>query len=486
MGKNKERKGTWAKVETYDDLQRTNYIGMRVHLITIIVFQVPAILNLMNVRTTSVILFTIISTLVGLFSPAAEFFFYKKDPHTPMVKHFVGYGFAVYYTIVIFGSDLSTIFLSVIPMLIVIMIYNDVKYTIKINIGVLVEMLVKTILMFTTHRFGYTDPESIFIQDVAMLLIAIFSVWTARTIDINEKQKLQKIHAMMNATESGIESIYMDISTLVDSAKGTAEAMDQVTIGTSDTAEAVSMQLQQTAVIRSGTNDVEMATEQMSNCIKEMVSCVESGSHDMSVLMQHVDSSVQTSVEVKEKLVTLEERLSEMNTVAKLISDIAFQTNLLALNANVEAARAGEAGKGFAVVADEVSNMSNRTAKATDQIVELIDGVSKALVNVTTAIEQMLTEIDEERDCAEKTESGFRVIEQNAGEMTGNVEALLNNLERLTNANHEILDSVEKISAVSQEVSALAESAQQQEGQNSLVLSQITEKMQELVENARS
>jgi methyl-accepting chemotaxis protein len=74
--------------------------------------------------------------------------------------------------------------------------------------------------------------------------------------------------------------------------------------------------------------------------------------------------------------------------MAGLIETIASQTNLLALNATIEAARAGEAGKGFAVVASEVKSLSRETARATDEIREVIGEMRAGMAGVLAAMRQ--------------------------------------------------------------------------------------------------
>lgn len=116
------------------------------------------------------------------------------------------------------------------------------------------------------------------------------------------------------------------------------------------------------------------------------------------------------------------------------IDAIAFQTNLLSLNAKVEAARAGNAGRGFSVVAGEVQALSMRAAKVTEDVkisLELgtkqtesgrstVDDATKALMNISTSIDQASSMMSELADkvnlqveaIAKVSETSARIDEQ--------------------------------------------------------------------------
>ena len=124
--------------------------------------------------------------------------------------------------------------------------------------------------------------------------------------------------------------------------------------------------------------------------MEKTLSVLEKGKADMDTLVGEVEVSVRNSANAADKLETLNQYISEMNTIVELINGVTSQTSLLALNASIEAARAGEAGKGFAVVASEISELATQTKSATTNITQLIGNVSGSITEVVTVIREMI------------------------------------------------------------------------------------------------
>ncbi len=137
--------------------------------------------------------------------------------------------------------------------------------------------------------------------------------------------------------------------------------------------------IQQTETTQVTAQSVAAAAEEMSCSIAEI-------SRNMQMSREAAEKILGVSQSSGEQTSQLVASMKSMHSIVGLIRDIAARVNMLSLNATIEAARAGEAGKGFAVVASEVKNLSDQTAKATQQIGQEIGSIQKFSGSVAESV----------------------------------------------------------------------------------------------------
>ncbi len=138
----------------------------------------------------------------------------------------------------------------------------------------------------------------------------------------------------------------------------------------------------------------------------------------------HSLQALATDSAVKAQAVqNLSERTTQIGGIVKLIRAIAEQTNLLALNAAIEAARAGEDGRGFAVVADEVRKLAERTANATAEIEQLVNGVQADTRAASQGILSLASEASHNSQKGLEATDSMRGLEGLARDMEEVIEA---------------------------------------------------------------
>ncbi|WP_253289356.1 methyl-accepting chemotaxis protein [Clostridium sp. MSJ-8] len=486
------------KKKAMTESERNNSLLISTHMISVVIMLFFCLLQaasrLHNWGTVAIMV------LFGCGPIILEKIYWNKDHNTNAIKHIAAIGYGAFYIISIFTAVNNLVFLFVIPMLLVIAVYNDVRYSLFVNIAVITVNFVLVIAGGITGKFGYAGADSSIIQIVMVIMTCIYSFISTKTLEENNEHKLNVIRQNKEKTEEvlknvsdtstkmkdGINVIYEDLEKLDKVSTSTRTAMQEVTVGVNETADAVQKQSIQTEAIQNKVDDVNKSANIITDNMQQTLQVIESGSKELDVLVQQVETSVKNGEEVAEKLKTLNEYMKEMNSIVEIIDGITSQTSLLSLNASIEAARAGEAGKGFAVVASEISGMADQTKGATVNITELIENVSTAINEVVEVISNMISGINEERESASNTSHGYDMIKKHTFVIRDNIDKLANNIQDLKESNQEIVDSVQTISAVSEEVTAHASETMNAEENNLEIVKNIGSKMEDLLELIKS
>ena len=450
------------------ELARENTVAMNCHFLVCGIISIAYFVEFLKGDGT--LLYVLATIILAMGPVVGEIICYKKQHDTKMIKHFVGIGYAILYTFVMFTTNNHFTFVYVIPMLIAITVYNDFKYSLPIEVGVVIVNVIQLALFFKRGIYTKADMASVEIQFFVIVLICGIQLYVSIVAEKLNQKKLAELKAEHEKTEELLTRI-MDTSDkmtqqITESAQKTAslgesmqamkESMEEVNSGSNDTAEAVQSQLNQTEEIQAMVEQVEKGTENIIDSMNQNKEAIAQGNANVGILVKQAKETVESGKKVTEELSQLDTYMSQMNSILDIINSITSQTSLLALNASIEAARAGEAGRGFAVVASEISQMAQQTKDSTVQISQLIENVSNAIQMVVEVSGSMISMIESQNETTEKTAESFTVIEKNSDNVYGQSNELAAYVTKLADANKKIIDSISTISAISEEVAAHA------------------------------
>ncbi len=145
--------------------------------------------------------------------------------------------------------------------------------------------------------------------------------------------------------------------------------------------------------------------------------------------MSHINENIHVTTE---KVVMLDERSREINTIVEVVTAIAQQTNRLALDASIQAALAGDQGKGFGAVAADIRRLAERSKEQMVRIGRVVDSVIEEINMAKRSIQETEQEVTSGTtltvEVGNALESIFSVVERQAREIESTNQAALQQL----------------------------------------------------------
>jgi methyl-accepting chemotaxis protein len=262
--------------------------------------------------------------------------------------------------------------------------------------------------------------------------VQIFKENAQENVRLSEEQKAAEAQAgadrraalldMADNLEGRVSGSMKSISKVLENLEQTASQMSAMADQTNSQSQAVS----------AATEEATANVEAVSASGAELSASINEISQQVSQSSQIAQEAVTEAKHTNEMIGSLAEEVRKIESVVKLITDIAEQTNMLALNATIEAARAGDAGKGFAVVASEVKNLAQQTARATEEIssqIGMVQSRTSAAVDAINGIANTINNLNEYSSAI-----AAAVEEQSAatGEISHNVDEAARGTEEVS------------------------------------------------------
>ncbi|MDE0542497.1 methyl-accepting chemotaxis protein [Vibrio sp. VA3] len=246
-----------------------------------------------------------------------------------------------------------------------------------------------------------------------------------------------KIRSTSDLVESNSTSVANDVHSNLTQADRQQQEVEQVVTAIEEmasSAQSVAQQVESIAEnVRSANTDSQSG-----------LAIVEGVCIDVAQLNDQLDQSATAIEQVN--------RDSEsIQTVTKMIDEIAEQTNLLALNAAIEAARAGEQGRGFAVVADEVRTLAHRTQSSVQDVVEIIEKLKGSTHNAVNMMTDSQRSANQVLDKAQDAGTALEAIAVQVQSIASQADAIAATSEEQAQVSQEIAANAHSISELNRE-----------------------------------
>ncbi|MBN9339688.1 MAG: hypothetical protein J0H52_06370 [Comamonadaceae bacterium] len=167
--------------------------------------------------------------------------------------------------------------------------------------------------------------------------------------------------------------------------------------------------------------------------------------------LRRIASLEQSAGGLEARFREVRQHTGDIEGIVAMIQNVAMQTHLLSLNAAVEAARAGEQGRGFAVVADEVRRLAGHTRESTEQIRQMIVGITASTEAANAFLQTVLGDIQGSVQRTHETADALAGIRERSGRTLQAAGDMAAAAQTQGSASQRLVQDAEALSAAARE-----------------------------------
>ncbi|WP_345858602.1 methyl-accepting chemotaxis protein [Shewanella algae] len=229
-------------------------------------------------------------------------------------------------------------------------------------------------------------------------------------------------NALLNRFESEDEQQRQQLARISQSLSALVQKISEMAGSTRETQQVVDQARQQTLELSELAGLVSDSSASLATRAGNTAEQMHQSELEAQQMLEATDSTRTAVAECHQALASLDDSVAAVAGIIDVIGNIAGQTNLLALNAAIEAARAGEQGRGFAVVADEVRSLSSRTQSSLDEIGAILNRLTNANKSLGQSMDGIAEATDRQRQRAESLKQLAQEVRQQAFAMASGTQ----------------------------------------------------------------